>query len=729
MSRHLSSCRLQITTLLFCLALAGLLYPSQAGAESLRIFADPPRIQADGRSTTVIIAQVQDDLGAPAAEGTTVSFTTSLGSITSASNTRGGVARAVLTSGSSAGTAIVSVMAAGIRQEIEVEFTSEGGETQGKEVAYSREAGLASVNEGGRFEYGAIRITAEAIQCDLNGSQLSAQGNVEISNGETSLLGCAVVYAPRRGQGSLLRYEEDQPVIYSFQAPGLQVKREESADLSLFRPLEEQPSRTLIITRRVQVLPDGQTVFDEADILVDGVRLLSLPHYALSPANGERELIEQAVTFETGSGLAAEFPYYYIAKPGRIGSLHITHNMGAPGILGRSGLGLSLEEQYFLGDRASGKVNIDDLASDSRGLRWSHSQQFSGTLRAFSSLRYARYGGDSPRSLDADATISKSLPKISVDLSLHSSNYSDFKSQTAILSARTRSRTIGRSGFSYSNGLRLSYSVGTVPEVITVSEEETLEEVSSISSETRASFAQSISLQVNSPQWRLGGKTSFSSTFGLSNNWYAGSPSQSLTASASLRRKIGKDAGSLGLTYSGFLQSVPPEPFLQSVRQKAGEMAYRGLWFIQPRIRQPLQQRQSGLLPALSADRHRQPALGAQSVRIHVPAGLSGHNDRHESQPGAHPGELAGEPELLSSWNRLWLGVPRRFGGAFGDDGLWLYPGIGTHLLAGDRRPHLLKIREGPASGQSPASLSALSPPPPQSDEPCLPAPRAPSPG
>ncbi len=530
----------------------------------LQLFADPATLRADGRSTSIIIAQVQDVSGSPAPDGTSVSFSTSLGSISPVSQTQGGVARAVLTSGSSAGTAIVSAMVAGSRQEIEVEFSAQGGETEGatailrlagEEVAYSQTAGLASASGGGRFEYGSISIRAEAIQCDINSSELAAQGNVEISDGEREIRGDAIIFAPRQGQGSLLRYEEDEAVVYTFHAPGLQMTREEEVDLEEFRPFYREVGRTLIITKQAQVLPDGETVFDEAAILMDGVKLISLPHYAITAGNGgSRQFVEQALIVDGGDGLSADFPYYYIAKPGRIGSIRLTHNMAQSG-MGESDWGLGLEERYLLGDKGRGKLNIDDPLNmnKSRGLRWTHSHEFSPRLRTFSSFRYTRFDADSPRTIEASTTISKIMPKMSVDLALNASDYADSENYSAVLSAHTRSRPIGKSGFSYSNSARINYALRTASDLIAYSPEEGTTEI--IESGKLASLTESISMNLHCPQGKIGQKATFDSGLKLSNSWGKSGTTQTLSITASLRRKIGEQRGALGINYTGSLSS------------------------------------------------------------------------------------------------------------------------------------------------------------------------------
>jgi hypothetical protein len=46
--------------------------------------------------------------------------------------------------------------------------------------------------------------------------------------------------------------------------------------------------------------PDGQAVFDDAELLLDDIKLLSLPHYAMSASGSESGMIERAISFTSG---------------------------------------------------------------------------------------------------------------------------------------------------------------------------------------------------------------------------------------------------------------------------------------------------------------------------------------------------------------------------------------------------------------------------------------------
>ncbi len=89
---------------------------------SLTLTADSYNIIADGTSSTTVHATVKDSTGANVSDGTTVNFTTSLGTITPSATTSSGVANATLTSSSTAGTATVIATCGDVADTIQVEF-------------------------------------------------------------------------------------------------------------------------------------------------------------------------------------------------------------------------------------------------------------------------------------------------------------------------------------------------------------------------------------------------------------------------------------------------------------------------------------------------------------------------------------------------------------------------------------------------------------------------------
>jgi len=92
---------------------------------TIGLTADPKSIVANGSSTSTITAAMSDEEGNPVADGTEVSFITTLGTITTSSTTTNGVAKATLTSGASSGTATISASSKGVSDTTQVDITAD----------------------------------------------------------------------------------------------------------------------------------------------------------------------------------------------------------------------------------------------------------------------------------------------------------------------------------------------------------------------------------------------------------------------------------------------------------------------------------------------------------------------------------------------------------------------------------------------------------------------------
>ncbi|MDI6738913.1 MAG: invasin domain 3-containing protein [Candidatus Edwardsbacteria bacterium] len=77
---------------------------------------------ADGTSSTTVTATVKDNTGYPAPDGTPVSFTAKLGSVTPSATTTGGAAAAILTSSTTIGTDTIIAMAGTVADTVLVSY-------------------------------------------------------------------------------------------------------------------------------------------------------------------------------------------------------------------------------------------------------------------------------------------------------------------------------------------------------------------------------------------------------------------------------------------------------------------------------------------------------------------------------------------------------------------------------------------------------------------------------
>ncbi|MEK1943122.1 MAG: Ig-like domain-containing protein, partial [Pseudomonas sp.] len=97
-----------------------------AGSSGLSLTADPTSVPADGSSTTTLRATVRDNLGNPVAAGVAVSWTTSDGTLASATSVTddNGVAQMLLTSSTQVGIAAVQAAAGAAGNALNVEFVN-----------------------------------------------------------------------------------------------------------------------------------------------------------------------------------------------------------------------------------------------------------------------------------------------------------------------------------------------------------------------------------------------------------------------------------------------------------------------------------------------------------------------------------------------------------------------------------------------------------------------------
>ena len=194
-----SSPRLLLLMLPLLLLLAAVQPGFAAGQASISLAAAPDVIYADGKSSTVITATVQDSGGHAAPDGTSVRFTTTLGTLTPDTvATTSGVARVSLTSISTAGTAKVTatVFGSGLQgtsaSGTSVEFTADRESLFDKDarwirmdcpqyLIYSADTHIIEAqgkNRSAHLDYKALDITADAMQVDLQTETVLARNAV-----------------------------------------------------------------------------------------------------------------------------------------------------------------------------------------------------------------------------------------------------------------------------------------------------------------------------------------------------------------------------------------------------------------------------------------------------------------------------------------------------------------------------------------------------------------------
>ena len=162
----------------------GALSPA-AHAQSARftLRAEPDVIAANGISTTSIFVQVPNSRGAITSTPT-VRFATTAGTIENQATLTDGVARVLLRSSSTPGTAVVTAFIGSSREVITVEFSAQNEiadrylEVAAPYVAYGQGAGIITSAGKCQFDFGDTHIESDVrLDVDLYTERVWAQGN------------------------------------------------------------------------------------------------------------------------------------------------------------------------------------------------------------------------------------------------------------------------------------------------------------------------------------------------------------------------------------------------------------------------------------------------------------------------------------------------------------------------------------------------------------------------
>ncbi|MDQ3813088.1 MAG: hypothetical protein M3347_03955, partial [Armatimonadota bacterium] len=208
--------------LLLILGLLGMgLLPSAAKAQTFRfnLRAEPDVIPANGISATSILVQVQNTGGAGIVAEPIVRFATTSGIIEPQTRLTNGIARVLLRSSTTPGTAIVTAFINNAREQVAVEFSNEAIEigrylqVDAPYVAYAAAHGIITASGQCLLDYGGTRIESDVrLDVDLVGEKLWAEGGagqviIRHGNGKEAreLRGDRLFYDLRRRRGVMRR--------------------------------------------------------------------------------------------------------------------------------------------------------------------------------------------------------------------------------------------------------------------------------------------------------------------------------------------------------------------------------------------------------------------------------------------------------------------------------------------------------------------------------------------
>ncbi len=196
--------------------------PARAQNFRFQLRAEPDVIPANGLSTTSIFVQVPQN-SASIVPVSSVRFATTAGSIESQAMLSGGVARVLLRSSATPGTATVTAFIGNARETTTVEFSEDTGlrerylEVAAPYVAYGNGTNIITSAGACVMDFGDLHVESDVrLDIDLATERLWAQGNaggVRIRNGHgakaVELRGDRLFYDLRRRQGVMRRFEGD----------------------------------------------------------------------------------------------------------------------------------------------------------------------------------------------------------------------------------------------------------------------------------------------------------------------------------------------------------------------------------------------------------------------------------------------------------------------------------------------------------------------------------------
>ncbi|MDX1934078.1 MAG: Ig-like domain-containing protein [Capsulimonadales bacterium] len=363
---------------------------------AIRLDAQPSLIKADGRSLTVISAQVFDERGNIAADGTRVRFTTTAGRLDAPEAvTRNGVARVTLTAADQPGTAtIIAVLdtpGRAVPARITVVFSKEAEATDSKTayvridgtqyIGYAAEKGIVQANGkngGASIRFRNIAVQADVLQFNVRTNAVLALGNVRLSVAGREQRYDHLILNLLQGNGTAERIADAH--VDAFELTGLRFDpvpypKGRQLPLGTTWNLTDLSDASIMVVSRAMLMDPGKRLqFRRATFFVDGNKVFSTPLHVMG-LNQDSIFPEQVVGY-TQDGFMVDFPFYYQADPSGIGTLNIRRaaRVSSSAYSVRPGWSLDLTQNYSGARNAGGTVEVNGLSRQDWGMRFRHAQ-------------------------------------------------------------------------------------------------------------------------------------------------------------------------------------------------------------------------------------------------------------------------------------------------------------------------------------------------------------------
>jgi hypothetical protein len=392
------------------------------GRPTILLSASRSAVLADGRDYTELIAEVRDSSGNLVPDGTVVTFSTNLGVFAeggpaATAKTRAGSARVKLNSASKGEATITAAVEGGGFAKLEITFTDDPSETfkgntfisiqSSGSLIYSAEDRVVEATgkprkeerkrPGAHLSYRNIEIFADSLQLDCMANTVRAFGEVVLRRGAARRQCGRLYYELHTGKGLAIAEINHRMGPVSIQGNDLQMEPVATAIAPKFLEMVDLSTAKLVIAaRHILVFPGEKLQFKRPEFFQDGVKLLSMPFYALG-LYAHQLFTDQFLGVGT-QGLSLDMPLYYDLTPSSTGIFRIRHGerAGRSVYATRPGWALDLTHAYnSLGGprRYTGEIGLSGINRSDWGFRWNHSQEFSENTRGSLFLDFPQHRG------------------------------------------------------------------------------------------------------------------------------------------------------------------------------------------------------------------------------------------------------------------------------------------------------------------------------------------------
>lgn len=545
---------MRATSLLITITLLVLAVPGYAAGSSYSIWlrAHPQAIVADSYSTTVVSAEVRDSSGRAVPDGTSVDFSTSLGTIERNAQTVAGVARARLQSDTTIGTAVVSAVVSrgNAVAQLRVDFLAPGTEMfdesfisveSPKHLGYDVGQSVIDAAGGVSIYHRGLSIKAESAQIDVRRNILKAKAklggdNIVLKHGDETVNASALYYDFNSMRGVIITPAEDGAQKLVFRGNDMHTEPpEENAKATSFEfdPITE--ARMFVKARSIFIRPGEEIKFKRATFYVEGKRLVNMPLYVLSLNSGTGGM-DRMLTYGT-DGLRLDLPVYYSLTPATTGAVRIKHS--EPGgwgyYSGESGWQVDVQQEYNSGGSTEGQLTLDRVTTGSWGINWDQRHEFADDSQLYTSFQFPEH-----RDLFGTADYSKPLGDYNLRINFRGNKTRNAEMRYSTYTyLQSNPKPLMSGALSYALTTRLSYD-SNLGKTYSSSGGETT---------TTSKVGTGLGLQFYGKPLQFGPNGSLSSSLALARDWGGGFPGTNINANLGYYHYLG-DMGQIGLAYS-----------------------------------------------------------------------------------------------------------------------------------------------------------------------------------